>query len=569
MVDFLILGGGSAGCVLAARLSEDAGNRIVLVEAGENLTEASMAPHVRSRYPGQAYLDPANIWPDLKAYLGAPLGNTDGRAPRRYEQGKLLGGGSSVNAMVANRGAPGDYDEWGALGAEGWNFANALPYFKKLEHDMDFDGPYHGKNGPIPVRRISPQKMSPFVKAVCDTLEANGHVKKPDQNGEWTDGIYVGAIAVSDKGERVPASIAYLTDAVRARKNLEIITGHIAERILFEGNQAVGAEIAPLQGGPKRVLKADEVIVSSGAIHTPALLMRSGVGPGDELSKHGIPVLAARAGVGANLMEHPSTAVSTYLPPQSRLGDLKEHHDHAILRFSSNIGDAPGGDMHAAMIARSGWHSVGQRIGTLFIWVNKAYSRGGVTLNSTDPRTEPHVDFRMLSDWRDLERLKYGFRVGAKTLADPRMADKSGPVFPTSYSARVAAIAGPGALNTLQRGLFSGMLDYAGPLRSALIHNLVTLGISLDHLLSDDKALTEFIGKSVGGVWHASGTARMGAASDPLAVTDGAGRVYGTKGLRVVDASLMPSIPRANTNVPTLMMAERIADLIKSEQRPA
>jgi 5-(hydroxymethyl)furfural/furfural oxidase len=212
---------------------------------------------------------------------------------------------------------------------------------------------------------------------------------------------------------------------------------------------------------------------------------------------------------------------------------------------------------------------VGQRIGTLFIWVNKAYSRGRVTLASPDPRAEPIVDFAMLSDWRDLERLKYGFRLGAETLRDSRMDGKRGPVFPTSYSARVAAIAGPGAFNTLQRGLFSGMLDYAGPLRGALIHNLVTLGISLDHLLADDKALTEFIGKSVGGVWHASGTARMGAAGDPLAVTDGSGRVRGVVGLRVVDASLMPSIPRANTNVPTLMMAERISDLIKAEYRVA
>lgn len=569
MTDYLILGGGSAGCVLAARLTEDPAVNVVLVEAGPNLTLDTMAPHVRSRYPGQAYLDPGNIWPNLTAYLGAPLGNTDGRAPRRYEQGRLLGGGSAVNAMVANRGAPGDYDEWGALGAEGWSFANALPYFRKLERDVDFDGPYHGKDGPIPVRRIKPDRMSPFVKAVSETLVANGHPAKADQNGEWTDGVYVGAVAVSDKGERVPASVGYLTPEVRARKNLEIITGHLAERVLFDGQRAVGAVIVPDSGGEGRRLTAREVIVSSGAIHSPALLMRSGVGPGDQLAALGIPVVADLRGIGQNLMEHPSTAVSTYLPPQSRLSDLREHHDHAILRFSSNIGDAPEGDMHAAMIARSGWHSVGQRIGTLFIWVNKAYSRGEVRLKGKDVREEPHVDFRMLSDWRDLERLKYGFKVGARTLTDPRMDGKRGPVFPTSYSARVAAIAGPGLWNTLQRGAFAGMLDYSGPLRSALIHNVVTLGISLDNLLSDDKALTEFIGKSVGGVWHASGTCRMGAADDPKAVTDSHGRVRGVEGLRVCDASLMPSIPRANTNVPTLMMAERIADLIKEERQAA
>jgi 5-(hydroxymethyl)furfural/furfural oxidase len=321
----------------------------------------------------------------------------------------------------------------------------------------------------------------------------------------------------------------------------------------------------PADGGEERRLMADEVVVSSGALHTPTLLMRSGVGPGDALKANGIAVVSALAGVGQNLMEHPSTAVSTYLPPAMRLADLSEHHDHAILRFSSGMADAPAGDMHAAMIARSGWHSVGQRIGTLFIWVNKAYSRGSVTLSGADARREPEVDFRLLSDWRDLERLKHGFKVGAKLLSDPSLAGRSGPVFPTSYSPRVAAVAAPGMFNTLQRGVFSGMLDFSGPLRGWLLKNIVTLGIELQHLLADDKALTEFISKSVGGVWHASGTARMGRADDPLAVTDGSGRVKGTTGLRVCDASLMPSIPRANTNMPTMVMAERVADLIKAE----
>ena len=219
--------------------------------------------------------------------------------------------------------------------------------------------------------------------------------------------------------------------------------------------------------------------------------------------------------------------------------------------------------MHVAMIARSGWHEVGQRIGTLFIWVNKSYSRGSVTLRSKDAREEPLVDFRLLSDWRDMERLKAGFRLGAKTLTDPLMQRRCGPVFPTSYSARVAKVAGPGFVNAAQRRLLAALLDYSGGLRPRLIHSAVTLGIRIDHLLSDDAALTNFVGASVGGVWHASGTCRMGHANDPLAVTDGAGRVRGVQGVRVCDASLMPSIPRANTNLPTLMLAERIADLIR------
>jgi 5-(hydroxymethyl)furfural/furfural oxidase len=566
LTDYLILGGGSAGCVLAARLTEDSGNRVTLVEAGRDLTGDTMSPAIASRYPGRAYLDSDNIWPSLTAKMGAAQGNTDNRASRRYEQGRVLGGGSAVNAMVANRGGPSDYDEWGQAGAEGWSWEACLPYFRKLERDVDFNGEYHGKDGPIPIRRIGDQAMSPFVKAVRNTLRTRGYPEKPDQNGKWEDGIFVGAVAVSDQGRRVPTSIAYLTPDVRRRSNLKIITDHLVDRPTFDGTKATGAVIVPAAGGPAKTLTADQVIVCTGAIHTAALLMRGGIGPADALRQIGITVTLNRPGVGLNLMEHPSTAVSAYLPKGSRLADLDEHHDHAILRFSSELDGTPEGDMHLAMIARSGWHSVGQRVGTLFIWVNKSYSRGSVALTSKDVRKEPAVDFRLLSDWRDMERLKIGFRLGAMTLVDPLMRDACGPVFPTSYSPRVAKLAGPGFVNVVQRGLFGAMLDFAGPLRPHLIHGVVTLGIRLEHLLKDDAALTDFLGASVGGVWHASGTCKMGAPSDPMAVTDGKGRVIGIQNLRICDASLMPTIPRANTNTPTIMMAERIADLIKAGQ---
>jgi 5-(hydroxymethyl)furfural/furfural oxidase len=561
-VHILIIGGGSAGCVLAARLTEVETNRVTLVEAGRDLTEASMAPHVRTRYPGRAYIDDNNIWPDLKAFLGAAGGTS--RAPRRYEQGRLLGGGSAVNAMVANRGAPDDYDEWGRLGADGWSWETVLPYFKKLERDVDFDGPYHGKDGPIPIRRIRDAKMSPLAKGVIASLKAQGYPQLPDQNGKWEDGVFVGAVAVSDKGERVPTAVAYLTPEVRRRPNLEIITEHLAERIVFDGHKATGAVISPYAGGPPQTIGADRIIVSAGAIHSPALLMRSGVGPGATLGRLGVPVLIEKPGVGQNLMEHPSTAVSTYLPPAMRMADLNEHHDHAILRFTSNLPNAPTGDMHAAFIGRSGWHSIGQRVGTLFIWLNKPFSRGQMAITSADPRAEPMVDFNLLSDERDLTRLMYGFRVGAKALLHPMMTDKAGPVFPTTYSARVAGIAAPGLWNTLQRGAFSGMLDWAGPVRSWLISSAVTLGLDINAFMRDDTALSDFLNAGVGGVWHASGTLRMGAAHDPAAVTDAMGKVHGLENLYVCDASLIPAIPRANTNTPTIMMAERIADAHKA-----
>jgi 5-(hydroxymethyl)furfural/furfural oxidase len=203
-------------------------------------------------------------------------------------------------------------------------------------------------------------------------------------------------------------------------------------------------------------------------------------------------------------------------------------------------------------------------MGGLFFWVNKSYSRGNLRLSSRDPNVEPEVDFRMLSDERDLERLKSALRLGAQTLLDPSMDGARDTVFPASYSPRVAKVAVPGRWNAVQRGALSAMLDIAGPLRGSLVHTAITLGTTMDGLLSDDAALTEFVRRHVGGTWHPSGTCRMGTADDPSAVTSPSGKVHGTEGLRVCDASLMPSIPCANTNIPTIMIAERIADMIKN-----
>jgi 5-(hydroxymethyl)furfural/furfural oxidase len=279
----------------------------------------------------------------------------------------------------------------------------------------------------------------------------------------------------------------------------------------------------------------------------------------------GIFVVADRPGVGGNLMEHPSIAVSALLNRAGRTAFVDEHHEQAIVRFSSNLPNTVPCDMHGAILSRSGWHSLGYRLGTMFFWVNKSYSRGRLRLVSSDPAVEPEVDFNMLSDPRDLERLKQALQFGAHCLSAPQLDAQRSVVFPSSYSPRVAKVAQPGLVNGWLRGALSFLLDIAGPFRAWLIHGLVTQGVTLNKLLADDAALTEFVRRNVGGTWHPSGTCRMGAIDDPHAVTLSDGRVIGVTGLRVCDASLMPSIPCANTNVPTIMIAERIADLIKAQ----
>lgn len=528
------------------------------MEAGRNIAPGAVPNTIRSRYPGRAYVDPSNTWPNLTAVVGE---SGAAARPKRYEQARILGGGSAINAMVANRGSPEDYDEWGAAGAEGWSGAVALRYFRKLERDCDFGGRFHGEDGPIPIRRVPEDRLSPFCKGAAEALTRRGFPRFPDQNADWKDGVFPTSLAIDDKGERPPVSTAYLTREVRARPNLRILTDTTVRTLLFDGQRVVGAQL--IQGGQPLRLPAPETIVCLGGIHSAALLLRSGIGPGGDLARAGVRVRADRPGVGANLMDHPLTAVSTYLPPAARMRDLGEHQSQRLLRYTSAMADAPRGDMYLAIMGRSAWHEVDQRIGTLLVWVNKPYSRGAVRLQADDPDAEPEVSFRLLSDERDLVRLAEGFRLAAETLSGNDLDTLRGPVFPTSCSERVSRLLMPGRWNAFQLATLGRMLDHAGPLRPALLHGVVTLGARLCDLLADENRLLRYVAGTVSGIWHASGTCRMGSASDTMAVCDGHGRVIGVDGLRVADSSVMPTIPRANIHLPTLMLAERIADLIR------
>ncbi|WP_309085746.1 GMC family oxidoreductase N-terminal domain-containing protein [Chelativorans sp.] len=566
MYDYLIIGGGTAGCTLASRLTEDPNVSVVLVEAGKDVTRENASADVLSNYPGKAYFNPDYTWRGLKARLGGGRRN-DPEAGRiaRYEQARLLGGGSTINGLCANRGAPYDYDEWGRLGATGWDWQTVLPYFRKLERDLNFSGDLHGTEGPIAISRFPKDDWTGFVRAVTTELDRQGYQFIEDQNGIWQDGYMPVTASVDENGHRVSCAYAYLTSEVRSRRNLTVLTETLVERITFAGKEATGAILRDGSGATRSV-GARETVLSCGTIHSPAMLMRSGVGPTSELSALGIECIADRRGVGRNLIEHPVISVSCLLDRSARMHNPARHHTQAHFRYSSGVEECPEGDMSLAIIARSGWHAMGYRIGTLYVWVNKSYSQGSVRLSTGSADVEPVIDFRMLSDERDMRRLREAFRYVVSLAQSESVSRISSTAFPANYSDRVRRYSAPGLGNHVIMQIFASMLDALPAMRPWLLKKFVTEGATLSEIIRDDVVLENYLTNCVTGVWHPVGTCRMGEKNDPLAVTDSSGRVYGVNRLRVCDASLMPSIPCANTNLPTIMVAERMADLIKNER---
>ncbi len=568
--DYIIVGGGSAGSVMANRLSAKSANRVLLCEAGQDTPHGKVPPEILDSYPGTAYFDPRYHWTELKVHTEVISHNRpeENRPPlRKYEQARVMGGGSSINGQLANRGAPSDYDEWEARGAAGWGWNAVLPYFKKVERDMDFDGPWHGKDGRIPVRRIFPDMWNGHAKAVAKAFEEAGFEFVLDQNGEYKDGYF--PITISNLYDRrVSAAIGYLDPGTRLRENLTISPQTQVTGLLFEGTRCAG--VRALVAGKETEFRVGEahgeVIVSSGAIHSPAHLLRAGIGPAGHLRDLGIEVTANLPGVGQRLMDHPSCSVSSFIKPDSRLNGMTRRHILLALRYSSGIGDAPPGDMFVASVSKSAWHAVGEQIGSLLAAVYKTFSETGqVRLASRDWRAEPVVEFNLLSDRRDLERLMDAFRrLGAMQIS-AALAEATSDPFPASYTERVRKIGVVNAKNKRITNVIAKLLDGPAWLRRYVIEKVIVEGYRFDQLMQDDEALEDFIRTAAIGVWHATCTCRMGAEDDPMAVTDNEGRVRGVAGLRVVDASLFPCVPCANTNFPTLMTAEKIADAMVAQ----
>jgi 5-(hydroxymethyl)furfural/furfural oxidase len=381
-----------------------------------------------------------------------------------------------------------------------------------------------------------------------------------DQNGIFSDG-YFAATQNNRDGHRVSAAMAYLSPEVRARANLRILPRSQVQTLLFDGRKISGVTVETPQG--TETFGAKEVILSAGAVHSPAMLMRAGIGPAAQLSALGIAVRQDLPGVGENLRDHPGIGILAYVTPNARV-DMATRPLQISFRYSSSLGDCPPGDMYTAVFNRGGWHGVGRRLGMAMTWVNKTYSAGRVSLQSTDWRAEPKVELNYFDDQRDLLRLMNGLRFLVDLFETPALKRVTRTPFGARLSQRARDALAVNFKNQIAMGAAGVLLDGPAALRDAIILHRVSEAPDLAVMMRDEAVLEDFVRATALGVKHLSCTCRMGSDGDPKAVTRRDGAVRSVGGLRVVDASIMPNLPRCNTNLTTLMMAEKISDAILS-----
>jgi len=496
VVDVLVVGGGSAGCVLAARLSEDENCRVVLLEAGPDLATVADLPAdvVDASEPTLAH-----DW----GYVAEP----DGSGRRiTLPRARLIGGCSSTNGCFALRGAPEVYDGWAQLGNPGWSFDEVLPYFRLLEADADFGGESHGHNGPVPIRRHPPAELNAVQAAFIDAACTYGLPYVADHNRP-------GALGAGPtprnarEGVRMSTSLTYLA-AARGRPNLTVRGGALADRVEVRGGTATGVRLADGEA-----VAADRVVLAAGAYASPAILQRSGIGAAGQLSALAINVVADLPGVGENLIDHPLVAIDLPTRP-----GVTGPRFQSIATLRSQLAPAAGPDLH---LFAAGPFDVGPS-GAVFGLVTGLVlplSRGWVRLRSADPADPPRIDVAHLRHPDDMRRM-------------------------------------------LEATLIARTISRTAPLADLVEGPELTPGPSVGD--DDAEAIAASIASRVSTYHHPVGTCRMGADPDGGAVVDSRGRVHGIERLHVADASIMPTIPSANTNLPTIMVAERIAAWIAS-----
>jgi 5-(hydroxymethyl)furfural/furfural oxidase len=547
--DILIIGAGSAGCVAANRLSRDTNRRVVLIEAGPDFGPEE-TPEIRNLYP-LSYANPVHLWPGLRASWH------DRSPPVPFSQGRGIGGSSSVTGMWALRGLPADYDEWQRLGANGWGWSDVLPFFKSLETDWDFpQSDLHGHGGPIPIRRQPREAWPPFTRALRDASVGIGFREIADMNGDFMDGHYQVPISATLKC-RVSAARAYLPAEVRRRLNLRIMPDTECNELLVADGQVYGARAQ--QRGGEILIRAGKTLLAAGAIHSPSLLLVSGIGPAPTLKDAGIKLRHHLAGVGLNLQNHVGLTIGAHLARHVPSVSLTGSAAYTALRASSGAG--PEHDLYLSILDRTSWTYFGGRVGAINAVLHKPYSRGTVQLGRTGGRLATTTHFSFLSDERDPPRLMRAVELAVALLSNDCVADvtrEMGVLRPGEFVRRMMT-------RTTSSRLLDRLAGWAASTLPAIEDRLVGSVMRLSpqallRTLRDEGP--EMLARYATGLFHPVGTCRMGRSDDPLAVVTSPGKLIGMEGLYVIDASIMPSIPCANTNLPTLMIAEKISAAI-------
>jgi len=554
--DFLIIGAGSAGAVLASRLSEDPGTRVLVLEAGRDTPPGAIPADIADTFPSSS-LNASYFWPGLHAVRSA------GTPARPYVQARVMGGGSSVMGLWALRGMPSDYDSWAAAGAGGWSWSDVLPVFRRLENDADRDQT-QTTAGPYPILRLPREEWPGFVLAVEREASRRGLRFIDDMNETPADGFFAMPLSQDAEG-RASSARCYLTQAVRRRSNLAILAEATVTNIRFDGLRACGATIR--RGGETTEIAAREVIVCAGAIHSPAMLLRAGIGPSGDLKRLGIMPRVDRAGVGRNLQNHPYLHFALTLPARSRLKPHLRRFAIAGIRLSSGMNGCPAGDLFLFMIGRVSPRAYGSDMAMFGAALYSPYSRGQVTLTSADWRGLPRVEFRMFEDARDPPRMVKAARFVERLLLSDTVNTAYNDAFLLPPVMALQQFNRAGVVGKLMGFAVKAVLNAPRPITRGILGRRIRPGRWIANRYRCSPASDAELIAAAAPMAHPVGTCAIGPANNPLAVVDAHCRVHGIENLRVIDASVMPRIPSANTNLPTIMIAEHAADLIRSEHK--